>query len=108
MLRKSIILALGPIGNESTRRNIIILSKHLRVFGKFFRRWQQLSAERFALLPTSAELVLFYWSEIVDSTNYPPKNIAGKYALFLLLRCGIKSLKIRTKFCFPSGSLSKA
>ena len=82
MLRKSILTAVGPLnssGSESTRRTIITLTKHLRVFGKFFRRLQQLAAERFASLPLFNDLVLFYWSEIVDSTNYPHQVISGYY-----------------------------
>jgi hypothetical protein len=82
VLRKNILIAAGPLdasGSESTRRTVITLTKHLRVFGKFFRRLQQLSSERFASLPLSNELVLFYWSEIVDSTNYPHHVVSGQY-----------------------------
>ncbi|PPR07214.1 hypothetical protein CVT26_012647 [Gymnopilus dilepis] len=72
--RKIIVLSLlqnTVSGSEPTQLAILILTRHLRTFGKFFRRMQQLSPERFALLPFSGELILFYWSQIVDSTNYP-------------------------------------
>ncbi|TFK29370.1 ran binding protein 11 [Coprinopsis marcescibilis] len=48
---------------------IKILTKHLLAFGKFFRRLQQLSHQRFASLPMCGDLVLFYWSQIVEATE---------------------------------------
>ena len=79
--RKIIVLSLlqnTVSGSEPTQLAILILTRHLRTFGKFFRRMQQLSPERFALLPFSGELILFYWSQIVDSTNYPQTFITGQ------------------------------
>lgn len=64
---------------------MVTLTKHLRVFGKFFRRLQQLSADRFASLPLFNELVLFYWSEIVGSTDYPRQLISGQYVISILV-----------------------
>jgi hypothetical protein len=71
----------------------------MRVFGKFFRRLQQLSAERFASLPMSTELVLLYWSEIAESTKYPQKYIFGQY-----VPCCPANLTLSQRFrcCFIS------
>ncbi|KAF9534185.1 armadillo-type protein [Crepidotus variabilis] len=79
VLRKSVLLPL--VANKSsmddaTRQTILVLTKHLRVFGKLFRRLQQLSIDRFTNLAISTELVLFYWGEIVDSTNYSESVIS--------------------------------
>lgn len=79
-LRKDIVLSLLQneiAGNARIQRAVSILTRHLRAFGKFFRRLQQLSPERFALLPMSSDLILFYWSQILDSTNYPQNFIVG-------------------------------
>ncbi|KDR83604.1 hypothetical protein GALMADRAFT_219426 [Galerina marginata CBS 339.88] len=77
-LRKSIVLSLLQnefVANEQARRTISVLTRHLRSFGKFFRRLQQCSHERFVLLPMCGELVMFYWSQIIGSTNYPQNFI---------------------------------
>ncbi|KAG2013512.1 ran binding protein 11 [Coprinopsis cinerea AmutBmut pab1-1] len=57
---------------------IVILTKHLLTFGKLFRRIQQLGHQRFAELPPCADLVLFYWSEIVAATNAPSTAISDE------------------------------
>ena len=66
--------------NQNLRRTITVLTRHIRLFGKFFRRMQQLSHERFVLLPTSGDLIMFYWSQVVESTNYPGSFVAGTSA----------------------------
>ncbi|KAJ3517980.1 hypothetical protein NLJ89_g157 [Agrocybe chaxingu] len=78
-LHKSLVFSIlqsNAMGHEPTRRSITVLTKHLRVFGKFFRRLQQLNPEQFVLLPVSGDLVLFYWSQIAESTNYPQNLIS--------------------------------
>ncbi|KAF8914040.1 armadillo-type protein [Gymnopilus junonius] len=78
-LRKSIVLSLlqsEVAGNDRIRRAVSILTRHVRSFGKFFRRLQQLSPERFVLHPMSSDLILFYWSQVLDSTSYPQNIIA--------------------------------
>ncbi|KAG8825707.1 hypothetical protein FRC19_010697 [Serendipita sp. 401] len=49
------------------------LSRHIRVYGKFFRKTQVFSAARFVKLPNCRELVLHYWSRVV-SASAAPKN----------------------------------
>jgi hypothetical protein len=63
--------------NQHLRRTITVLTKHVRLFGKFFRRMQQLSHERFVLLPMSGDLIMFYWTQVVESTNYPGSFVSG-------------------------------
>jgi hypothetical protein len=81
MLRKKIVLSRlqnDSMRNDQTLRTVIALTRHLRVFGKFFRRLQSHSAERFMTLPTSEDLILFYWSEIIDCSNHPQGMLAGQ------------------------------
>ncbi|KAF8592605.1 ARM repeat-containing protein, partial [Ramaria rubella] len=45
------------------------LTRHLRLYGKMFRRMQRLSIQRFVALPQANELVLYYWGEVVKATD---------------------------------------
>ncbi|PPQ83268.1 hypothetical protein CVT25_004007 [Psilocybe cyanescens] len=77
-LRKGIVMSLlnnELPANEQTRRTVSVLTRHLRTFGKYFRRLQQLSSERFISLPMSDDIVMYYWSQIVDSTSYPQNMV---------------------------------
>lgn len=67
--------------------SVKILTKHIITFGKFFRRMQVLSHQRFALLPMCGDLVLFYWSQVVDASSSPEGSIAGKYASYWGSQC---------------------
>jgi hypothetical protein len=64
--------------DSNARRSIDILTRHIRHFGKFFRRLQQLSQSRFVELPMCGEMILFYWSQVDEATRGPPELIAGK------------------------------
>ncbi|KAF9476494.1 ARM repeat-containing protein [Pholiota conissans] len=78
-LRKNIVLSViqnNLMKDEQIRLTTTILTKHLRTFGKFFRRLQQLSQERFVALPLCGDLIILYWSQILDSTNYPQNLIS--------------------------------
>jgi len=55
-----------------------LLTRHIRLFGKFFRRLQQLSVTRFVALPMCRDLVLYYWAKIVQATNDPSALVSGK------------------------------
>ncbi|EPQ59406.1 ARM repeat-containing protein [Gloeophyllum trabeum ATCC 11539] len=57
------------------RRNIDLLTRHVRVFGKLFRRFQQLDVKRFVLLEGCSDLVFYYWSKVVQATNSPPEFV---------------------------------
>ncbi|KAG8829540.1 hypothetical protein FRC17_006424 [Serendipita sp. 399] len=73
----------------------IYLSRHIRVYGKFFRKTQIFSANRFVNLPNCRELVLHYWSRVVaasaapknevqkdDAAPYPVKFLTQALAIF--------------------------
>ena len=53
------------------------ITRHVRAIGKFFRRLQQLETRKFVLLPICTDVVLYYWSVIVKSTEVPPEVING-------------------------------
>lgn len=55
------------------------LTRHIRVFGKFFRRIQQLSPKKFILLPECTDLILFYWDQVKQATGAPPNFIEGMF-----------------------------
>lgn len=65
----------------NSKRSVDILTRHIRLFGKFFRRLQQLSPIRFSKLSMCNDLILFYWSQVVEATGGPPEQIAGKRLL---------------------------
>ena len=58
------------------------LTRLVRLYGKFFRRMQQLSSGNFALQEVSADLVLYYWGKVVEATNGRPEYIAGMFQEF--------------------------
>ena len=53
------------------------ITHHVRTFGKFFRRLQQLVTKEFVLLPVCTDVVLYYWNKIVQSTEMSPGLING-------------------------------
>lgn len=67
------VTVLSPVA----RRSINQLTRHIRLFGKFFRRLQQLDVVRFVKLPTCSELVLYYWDKVVEAANAPAQAIDG-------------------------------
>lgn len=82
-LRINLLIALQSTPSSSslvTQRSIDFLTRHIRLFGKFFRRLQQLAVNRFVALPLCSDLVLYYWSKVVQATNGPSEYIAGSSA----------------------------
>jgi hypothetical protein len=78
-LRINLIAALRSSGTDvAASTTIDILTRHVRLFGKFFRRLQQLAVSRFVMLPMCRDLVLYYWDKVVQATNGPPELISGK------------------------------
>ncbi|KAF9451646.1 ARM repeat-containing protein [Macrolepiota fuliginosa MF-IS2] len=76
-LRKDIVIALNRDGRLAlARRPLQVLINHVRAYGKYFRRLEQLDASRFVDLPQCGDLVLFYWSQVVDATGGPTEFIA--------------------------------
>ncbi|KAF8623412.1 hypothetical protein AX15_006355 [Amanita polypyramis BW_CC] len=77
-LRQDIVLNLVRSGQQEllrSSRTTNILTRHIRLFGKFFRRLQQLSHARFIGLPVCADLILFYWSQVVNATSSPREYV---------------------------------
>ncbi|PFH52845.1 hypothetical protein AMATHDRAFT_1887 [Amanita thiersii Skay4041] len=66
----------GGLGAIGFSRSIDILTRHIRLFGKLFRRLQQLSHVRFTELPMCGDLILFYWNQVVNATSGSPDFIA--------------------------------
>ena len=63
--------------NQIGARSIDILTRHVRLFGKLFRRMQELSHPKFVALPLCGDLVLYYWSKVVQASSAPAEAIAG-------------------------------
>ncbi|PPQ99043.1 hypothetical protein CVT24_003603 [Panaeolus cyanescens] len=79
-LRKTLLLTVVQSNvqlNGQATQTVVNYTKHLRLFGKLFRRLQQLHAQRFASLEESPGLILYYWSQVVDSKNYAPRPITN-------------------------------
>jgi hypothetical protein len=78
-LRINLVLALRASGasDRLTLLSVDRLTRHVRVFGKFFRRLQQLKPDKFVQLPTGNQIVLYYWDRVVQATNGPPELIQG-------------------------------
>ncbi|KAI0092637.1 armadillo-type protein [Irpex rosettiformis] len=69
-------LRLSPeVSNSPAELSIRTLTRHMRLFGKFFRRLQQLDVQRFVALPGCGDLILYYWSKVVQATNSPADYI---------------------------------
>jgi hypothetical protein len=62
--------------DPSTTASLLRLTKHVRLFGKYFRRTQIFSTARFVHLPESRQLVMFYWEKVVAATQAPGQVIA--------------------------------
>ena len=58
------------------QRALDLLTRHVRVFGKLFRRIQRDHTANFVTLPMCGDLVLYYWSKVVQATTGPPEQIA--------------------------------
>lgn len=78
-LRQSWLKELGTPSDGSVEASSVQwLSKHVRTYGKMFRRLQQLDKNRFVNLPNCTPLVLYYWNQVVLSTQAPASSVQGK------------------------------
>ncbi|KAG6833896.1 hypothetical protein H0H87_007907 [Tephrocybe sp. NHM501043] len=78
-LRTDLVVALiqnNTISDPQAQRFIDIFTRHIQVFGKFFRRLQQLSTPRFVALPMCSDLILWYWSHVVLATGQAPNLVS--------------------------------
>ena len=84
-LRINLVSSLGAVpGDATTQRSLDLLTRHVRVFGKLFRRMQRDNPAHFVILPMCGDLVLYYWSKVVQATSGTPDQIAGKIGLLRL------------------------
>jgi hypothetical protein len=85
-MRVNLVLALrssSSTPDRVARQSVGQLTRHVRLFGTFFRRLQQLSPRRFLQLPMCTELVLYYWDKVVHASYQPPELIAGSLRVLL-------------------------
>ncbi|KAI0750869.1 ARM repeat-containing protein [Daedaleopsis nitida] len=76
-VRIGLISALGtPPSDVVAQRSLDLLTRHIRVFGKLFRRMQRDSPAHFVTLPICGDLVLYYWNKVVQATTGPVDQIA--------------------------------
>ncbi|KAJ7129521.1 armadillo-type protein [Mycena epipterygia] len=81
-LRHEIILAPASVSNPYAQRSVDVLTRHIRLLGKFFRRIQELSSPRFVTLPGCVNLVAYYWEQVVEATKYPDSIADSPEALY--------------------------
>ncbi|KAI0268377.1 ARM repeat-containing protein [Gloeopeniophorella convolvens] len=70
--RISLLMALRTAASQPDRialYSLELLYKHVRTFGKFFRRVQQLDVARFVELPVCDDLILYYWDKVVQANS---------------------------------------
>ncbi|KAJ7276541.1 armadillo-type protein [Mycena haematopus] len=90
--RQGIILAhkTGLVANPAAQRTVDILTRHTRLLGKFFRRLQELSVNRFAALPCCPALIAYYWGEVTKAAADPSQiadNPEALYPVRFLVQC---------------------
>ncbi|KAJ3573347.1 hypothetical protein NP233_g2485 [Leucocoprinus birnbaumii] len=79
-LRKEIVVALSRDGKTAqANRPLHALTNHVRTYGKYFCRLEQLDASRFVDLPQCGDLVLYYWQQVVDATGGPVGLVADTH-----------------------------
>jgi hypothetical protein len=79
-LRKDIVIALSNTGKLAlARKQLKILTNHVRTYGKYFRRLEQLNPSHFVELPRCGDLVLYYWQQVVEATGGPADMVAGMF-----------------------------
>ncbi|KZT19271.1 ARM repeat-containing protein [Neolentinus lepideus HHB14362 ss-1] len=94
-LRINLLVALGPARTSMDpmgQRTIDQLDRHVRLFGKLFRRFQQLDVKRFILLPGCSELVFYYWSKVVQATDSPPEFIEDSQSAVFPVRFLVQAM----------------
>ncbi|EGN93009.1 hypothetical protein SERLA73DRAFT_116383 [Serpula lacrymans var. lacrymans S7.3] len=78
----------GPTASKAIDQ----LTRHVRVFGKFFRRLQQLVTPKFVELPMCDDLVLYYWSKVVQATDAPSEFIEDSNNAIFPLRFLVQAM----------------
>lgn len=65
--------------DPSGDRCMSYLTRHVRTFGKVFRKLQLPSIPRFVTLPGAGNLIMYYWNKIVEANSGSPELIGGMY-----------------------------
>lgn len=87
-LRTNVLLGSGLTNgqkptNDMFAHSIDYLTRHIRQFGKLFRRMQQLSCPKFVALNGCGELVLYYWSQVEQATDSPTEYLSdSQFAVY--------------------------
>ena len=89
-------------------RAIEKITCHVRTFGKFFRRLQQLETKKFVLLPMCTVIVLYYWNMVVQSTEVSPELINGIQLWINAYHCLLKRFADTPYAVFPVRMLVQA
>ena len=79
-LRITVTTSLNSSSLPNTPQVLLVIEKltrHVRAFGNFFRRLQQLETKKFVLLPICMDIVLYYWNKVVQSTEVSPELTNG-------------------------------
>jgi len=84
------------------------ITRHVRTFGKFFRRFQQLDTKKFVLLPICTDIVLYYWNKVVQSTEVSPELINGTLLRIYAHHCLLEGLADTPYAVFPVRMLVQA
>ncbi|KAI0938258.1 hypothetical protein AcV5_001092 [Taiwanofungus camphoratus] len=94
-LRINLLLALQPLPKEAVlQRSVDILTRHVYLFGKLFRRMQQLSVSQFVALPMCSDLVMYYWSKVVQASDAPSEYIADTPVAILPVRFLVQAMTL--------------
>ncbi|KAH9938596.1 ARM repeat-containing protein [Fomitopsis serialis] len=92
-LRINLMLALQTTQtDEIGTRSVDILTRHVRLFGKLFRRMQQLASSRFIALPLCSDLVMYYWSKVVQASNAPAEAISDTWSAVFPVRFLVQAM----------------
>jgi hypothetical protein len=77
-VRYTVVLALQQSGStpDTAKAAVDILTRHVRLLGKFFRALQRYSSAKFVKLPSCDDLVLYYWSQVIRAADAPPEMTA--------------------------------
>lgn len=80
-VRINLVLAIRSGAAPATpvsKQSIETLTRHIRLFGKLFKRLQQLDPVKFVKLPSCSDLILYYWSKVVQATNSSNDQVEGR------------------------------
>ncbi|KIM21025.1 hypothetical protein M408DRAFT_81094 [Serendipita vermifera MAFF 305830] len=70
------------------------LARHVRTYGKYFRKTQVFSVARFVKLPKCQELVFYYWDKVVQVSNLPTAAIQDSDQVIYPIRFITQALSI--------------